>query len=115
MRLGMTRPRLALLAFALLAALSTERIARAGDYPTRPIVLIAPWPPGGAVDTLCRILAARLSDRLGKAAVVVENRPGAGSVLGGAAAACALPDGYTLAMGGSASLATSVTIYKKLP
>jgi tripartite-type tricarboxylate transporter receptor subunit TctC len=77
--------------------------------------LIAPWPPGGAVDTLCRILAAKLSDRLDKAAVVVENRPGAASVLGLAAAARALPDGYTLAMGGSASLATSVTIYKKLP
>ena len=79
--------------------MSVERAARAGDYPTRPIVLIAPWPAGGAVDTLCSILAARLSERLGKAAVVVENRPGAASVLGLAATARAPPDGYTFAMG----------------
>jgi tripartite-type tricarboxylate transporter receptor subunit TctC len=115
MMLGMTRLFVCLFAFVLPAAALTQPSAQAGDYPARPIVLIAPWPPGGAVDTLCRILAARLSDRLGKAAVVVENRPGAASVLGLAAAARALPDGYTLAMGGSASLATSVTIYKKLP
>ncbi len=115
MILRMTRLCLCLFAFVLLAAALPQRSARAGDYPTRPITLIAPWPPGGAVDTLCRILGAKLSDRLGKAAVVVENRPGAASVLGLAAAARALPDGYTLAMGGSASLATSVAIYKKLP
>jgi tripartite-type tricarboxylate transporter receptor subunit TctC len=107
--------RICLFALVVLTTASSQPIVRAADYPTRPITLIAPWPPGGAVDTLCRILAAKLSDRLGKAAVVVENRPGAASVLGLAAAARALPDGYTLAMGGSASLATSVTIYKKLP
>jgi tripartite-type tricarboxylate transporter receptor subunit TctC len=84
------------------------------EYPARPVTLIAPWPPGGAVDTLCRILAAKLTDRLGKS-VVVENRPGAGSVIGVAAVARAAPDGYTLVMAGSAALATSVTIYKKLP
>jgi tripartite-type tricarboxylate transporter receptor subunit TctC len=88
--------------------------ARAEDYPTRPVTLIAPWPPGGAVDTLCRIFAARLTDRLGKS-VVVEDRPGAGSVLGVAATARAAPDGYTMVMAGSASLATSATIYKKPP
>ena len=58
--------------------------ARAETYPSHPITLIAPWPAGGAVDTLCRIFAAKLTDRLGKS-VVVENRPGAGSVLGVAA------------------------------
>src|SRR5436190_22802813 len=88
--------------------------ASADDYPSRPVTLIAPWPAGGAVDTLCRIFAANLTDRLGKS-VVVENRPGAGSVLGVAATARAAPDGYTLVIGGSASLATTVTIYKKLP
>jgi tripartite-type tricarboxylate transporter receptor subunit TctC len=115
MILPIMRSRICLFAFVVLAASSAQPTARAADYPTRPITLIAPWPPGGAVDTLCRILAAKLSDRQGKAAVVVENRPGAASVLGLAAAARAPPDGYTLAMGGSASLATSVTIYKKLP
>ena len=84
------------------------------EYPARPVTLIAPWPPGGAVDTLSRILAAKLTDRLGKS-VIVENRPGAGSVIGVAAVARAAPDGYTLVMAGSAALATSVTIYKKLP
>jgi tripartite-type tricarboxylate transporter receptor subunit TctC len=88
--------------------------ASADDYPSRPVTLIAPWPAGGAVDTLCRIFAAKLTDRLGKS-VIVENRPGAGSVLGVAATARAAPDGYTMVMAGSASLATTVTIYKKLP
>ena len=109
MRLG----GLALLAIAgLLSSLHSAAVAQ--DYPTRQINLIAPWPPGGAVDTLCRILGQKLADRLGKP-VVIENRPGAGSVVGVAATARAAPDGYTLVMAGSASLATSVTIYKKLP
>jgi tripartite-type tricarboxylate transporter receptor subunit TctC len=111
----MSLPSVCLFAFVLLAASSSHPIAQASDYPSRPITLIAPWPPGGAVDTLCRILAAKLSERLGKAAVVVENRPGAASVIGVAAIARAAPDGYTLVMGGSTSLATTVTIYKKLP
>jgi tripartite-type tricarboxylate transporter receptor subunit TctC len=110
--------RLARLSIGIVAALMVAAqggfIARADDYPARPITLIAPWPPGGAVDTLCRILAAKLGDSVGKT-VIVENRPGAGSVLGIAAAARAHPDGYTLAMAGSAALATSVTIFKKLP
>ena len=97
-----------------LIALVQHRPAQAEEYPARPITLIAPWPAGGAVDVLCRILGAKLQDRLGKS-VIIENRPGAGSVLGIAATARAAADGYTLAMGGSASLATSVTIYKKLP
>ncbi len=97
-----------------LAGLLSSPAAVAQDYPTRQINLIAPWPPGGAVDTLCRILGQKLADRLGKT-VVIENRPGAGSVVGVAATARAAPDGYTLVMAGSASLATSVTIYKKLP
>jgi tripartite-type tricarboxylate transporter receptor subunit TctC len=102
---------------AVIAALITfvqHRPAAADDYPSRPVTLIAPWPAGGAVDTLCRIFAARLTDRLGKT-VVVDNRPGAGSVLGVAATARAAPDGYTLVVAGSAALATTVTIYRKLP
>jgi len=106
--------RLAFLVFVGLIAISpTGLVAHAQDYPARAINLIAPWPPGGAVDTLCRIFGAKLADRLGKP-VLVENRPGAGSVIGVAATARAAPDGYTLVMAGSAALATSVTIYKKL-
>ncbi len=99
---------------AALIALVQHQPALADDYPSRPVTLIAPWPAGGAVDTLCRILGAKLTERLGKQ-VIIENRPGAGSVLGVAATARAAPDGYTMVMAGSASLATTVTIYKKLP
>src|SRR5262252_8093256 len=88
--------------------------AQAQEYPTRQITLIAPWPAGGAVDAICRAVAQPLSDRLGKS-VVVENRQGAGSVIGTAAGAKATPDGYTMVMAGSGSLAISATMYKKLP
>ena len=98
---------------AALIAVIQDDLARAQDYPTRAVTLIAPWPPGGAVDTLCRILGQKLTERLGKN-VIIENRPGAGSVLGVGATARAAPDGYTMVMAGSSSLATAVTIYKKL-
>jgi tripartite-type tricarboxylate transporter receptor subunit TctC len=105
--------RLAAGGIALIALLSGLPAA-AETYPTRQITVIAPWPPGGAVDALCRALAPGLGDRLGKP-VVIENRPGAGSVIGTAAGAKAEPDGYTLVMAGSGSLAISSTLYKKLP
>src|SRR5499426_1857587 len=98
----------------LLAGLAVSLPAAAQDYPTRQITLIAPWPAGGAVDAICRAVATPLTERLGKS-VVVENRPGAGSVIGTAAGAKAAPDGYTLVMAGSGSLAISATMYKKLP
>jgi tripartite-type tricarboxylate transporter receptor subunit TctC len=98
----------------LLAILQPIATARAQDYPTRQITLIAPWPAGGAIDALCRAVAVPLTERLGRS-VVVENRPGAGSVIGTAAGAKAAPDGYTLVMPGSGSLAISATMYKKLP
>lgn len=88
-------------------------VAQAQEYPTRPITLISPWPAGGVNDTLSRLLGAELAKRLGKP-VVIENRGGAGSTLGVAAAARATPDGYTLVAAGMASLATGVTIYRKL-
>jgi tripartite-type tricarboxylate transporter receptor subunit TctC len=103
-----------LLLAAFAASQPAAPIARAQDYPTRQITLIAPWPAGGAVDALCRAVAQPLSERLGKT-VVVENRPGAGSVIGTAAGAKASPDGYTMVMAGSGSLAISATMYKKLP
>jgi len=97
----------------LLFAAQNVSLARAQDYPTRPITLIAPWPAGGAIDTLCRILGPKLSDRLGKP-VIIENRAGAASVIGTAAVAKAQPDGYTLVMGGGTALAVAVTVYKRL-
>ena len=86
----------------------------ADEYPTRRIVLIAPWPPAGAIDTVCREIAPGAGDRLGQP-VIVENHPGAGSTIGTADAARAKPDGYTLVMAGSGSLAISPTLYKELP
>ena len=86
-----------------------------GDhYPSRRITLIAPWPTAGAIDTVCRELAPGVADLLGQP-VVVENRPGAGSTIGTADGAKAAPDGYTLVLAGSGSLAISPTLYKELP
>ena len=87
--------------------------AHGDNYPSRRITLIAPWPPAGAIDTVCRELAPGVSDLLGQP-VVVENRPGAGSTIGTADGAKATPDGYTLVMAGSGSLAISPTLYKDL-
>jgi len=71
--------------------------AAAQDYPTRPVTLVIPYPVGGGVDTVGRVIAGRLTAALGHQ-VVVENRPGAGSVIGTRAAVKAPPDGYTLLM-----------------
>ena len=86
----------------------------AQSYPTKPITLIAPWAAGGAIDALCRAIGPKLAERLGQP-VIIENRPGAGSTLGVAAAGRASPDGYTVVMAGSGSLAIASTAYSKLP
>src|SRR5437762_1969705 len=106
--------RVLMLLFGGLAAVLPAPTVLAQDYPNRQITIIAPWPAGGAVDAICRAVAVPLAERLGRS-VVVENRPGAGSVIGTAAGAKAAPDGYTLVMAGSGSLAISATMYKKLP
>jgi tripartite-type tricarboxylate transporter receptor subunit TctC len=71
--------------------------ARAQTYPSRPITLIVPYPPGGGVDAMGRLVAQKLSLALGQQ-FIIENRPGAGGVIGTRAAAKAAPDGYTLVM-----------------
>ena len=76
--------------------------------------MIVPWAPAGAVDTTARIIAPKLSERFGKP-VVIENRGGAGSTLGTAISAKAAPDGYTLGMPGSGSMAVGYAMYKQLP
>ena len=82
-------------------------------YPTKPLRMIAPFPPGGTTDVLSRILAQKLGDSLGRQ-VVVENRPGAGSNLGHELAAKTAPDGYTLLMSSNVALATNRHLYKRL-
>jgi tripartite-type tricarboxylate transporter receptor subunit TctC len=88
-------------------------IAAADDYPSRPITLIVAQPPGGGTDIIARIIAAPLSAQLGQP-VVVENRPGAGTVVGTAAAAHAPPDGYTLMTGLTANMAVNPSLFTNL-
>src|SRR5712692_3493046 len=98
---------------ALLAAGVPAGPAAAQPYPNRVLKMIVPFPPGGPIDTIGRLVAHELSTRLGQE-VVVENRPGAGSTLGTKAAAAADPDGYTLLFGSSGSLAVAPALYAKL-
>ena len=83
------------------------------SYPTRTVRLIVPSSPGGGTDISARILAPQLTQFLGQQ-VIVENRPGAGTMIGGEAVARAAPDGYTLLMGIS-TLAINPAMYKKVP
>src|SRR6516225_8056708 len=93
----------------LLAPLAT---AGAQDWPSRAVTMVVPYAAGGPVDTLGRILAARLSDILGQQ-VVVENVAGAGGMTGSSRVAKAPPDGYTVLLSGSAVLAINQTLYKR--
>src|SRR5690349_4957180 len=84
------------LAAILLCVLSG--IAGAQSYPARAIRLIAPYPPGGGVDTVSRVVADKLAARLGQP-VTVDNRPGAGATIGAAELVKSPPDGYTVMIG----------------
>jgi tripartite-type tricarboxylate transporter receptor subunit TctC len=88
--------------------------AQAQDYPNRPVTLVVPYPAGGGLDALARQLGQKLSDRLGKP-VVIENRTGAGTVIGAASVAKAAPDGYTIMLGTSTPFAITATLNKSLP
>ena len=81
---------------------------------SRPVTLVVPYPAGGGLDVLARLLGQKLSDRLGKP-VVIENRTGAGTVIGAASVAKAAPDGYTIMLGTSTPFAITVTLNKSLP
>ena len=87
--------------------------AMAQDWPTRPLRLIVPFAPGGGNDTVARAVATQLASSLGQP-VVVENRAGAGGVVGADMAAKAAPDGYTLFLGGVGSLAVNPHIVPKI-
>jgi len=87
--------------------------ATSQQYPTRLIKMIVPFPPGGPIDTMGRLVAHELAGRLGQE-VIIENRVGAGSTLGAKAVAAADPDGYTLMFGSSGSLAVAPALYAKL-
>ena len=103
----------ALIAALPLALLSQSALA-SNDYPNKSIRLIAPYAAGGLTDVLARMLAKRLSERVGQP-VVVENRTGAGGVIGVDAAAKSTPDGYTIVLVGQGLASVSGSIYKNLP
>ena len=100
-----------LVALSWLAVLSP---AAAQDYPTRPITIIVPYTPGGSTEILARFVGLKLEERLGKS-VVIENKPGAGTVIGSNLVAKSAPDGYTLMMATPTPMAINVMLHKQLP
>ena len=90
-----------------------EALAAADSYPSKPIRLIIPFAPGGSTDIIGRLVATKLSERLGKQ-LVPENHGGAGGTIGMEMVAKSKPDGYTLLFT-SASIATNPLLYKKVP
>jgi tripartite-type tricarboxylate transporter receptor subunit TctC len=95
-------------------ALAPLQYANAEDYPARTITIYVPFAPGGYTDLLARVVAVKLTDKLGKP-VIVENRPGGGTLVAAVATAKAAPDGYTLMMVPNGTIATNPTLYKSLP
>lgn len=87
---------------------------RAAEYPTKSVMLVVPFVPGGPTDVLGRIVAQKLSERLGKP-IVVMNRPGAGGNTGSATVATATPDGYTLVLGTVSTHGINPSLYRTMP
>jgi len=88
--------------------------ARADDYPSHPIRLIVPYAPAGGADAVARIVAKRVSETIGQP-IAVENRGGAGSIIGTEMVKKADPDGYTLLLGQSGPISINPAVYKELP
>jgi tripartite-type tricarboxylate transporter receptor subunit TctC len=105
-----------LLAAALLAAhpALAAQSSPASAYPTKPVRLIIPFPPGGAVDAIGRIVGQRLAESFGQS-VVFDNRSGAAGAIGSELAARALPDGYTLLVGSTSTISINPALQSKLP
>jgi hypothetical protein len=106
------RRRFLQLAGAAVAAPALPQFASAFDYPTHPVRVIVPYPPGGSNDILARLVGQGLSQRLGRQ-IVIENRPGGGTNIGTEAVVRAPPDGYTLLIVDNAA-AINATLYVKL-
>jgi len=99
------------LAAVLLAALAPSALAQ--SFPTRQITLIVPFAPGGPADFLGRLIGLKMSEDLGQQ-IVVDNRPGANTIIGAQAVAKASPDGYTLLMAIDGTLVMNPFLYSKL-
>lgn len=96
------------------AGLSSMPTAHAEGYPSKPIQLVVPFPPGGAVDIVGRLISKKLGDRLGQP-VVIENRAGAGTIVGAAFVANAPADGYTLLISSGSTFTVNPALKTKLP
>ena len=107
------RTLLAALATAAIGAVPASAFAQAG-YPTKPVTIVVPFAAGGTTDILARIIGQALTTELGQS-VIVDNRAGAGGNIGGALAAKAPADGYTLFMGTVGTHAINGSLYKKMP
>ena len=107
------RMRLALAIAALSPRLPASERRAAQDYPTRPITLVVPYAAGGGNDAMARIVADKMSRTLGQQ-IVIENRGGAGGSIATRAVAKAAPDGYTLVLGGTGTLAINPTLYSNV-
>ena len=98
----------------VLAAQCVMGAALAADYPTKPIKMVVPYAPGGGADAVARIVAKKVSESIGQP-IVIENKGGAGSILGTDMVAKAEPDGYTLLLGQSGPISINPAVYKSLP
>ncbi len=97
-----------------IAAMAFSMVVRADGYPGKPITFVVPVPPGGAADAIARTLADVMSRRMGQP-IVVDNKPGAGGMIGAQFVARAAPDGYTLLVTPSAPILTAPFLYAKVP
>ncbi len=96
------------------AVLTVNVSAYSQTYPAKPIRLIVPFAPGGGSDIIARVLAPHMSERLGQQ-MIIDNRPGAGTIIGADIAAKAPADGYTLFLGITGTMAINPSMYRKLP
>jgi len=101
------------LAAALVAVVGLATTGRAQNYPTQTVKIVVPFTAGGGVDVVARIVAPKLSEALGQS-VIIENRGGAGGMLGAASVAQAAPDGYTLLFGTGSTHGANSSVYAKL-
>lgn len=109
-----TLPRRALLQFGLAAAvIAMSATAHAANYPEKPVTLVVPYPAGGSVDFVARVLQPQLQEALGQP-VIIENRSGASAMIGSAFVAKAPPDGYTLLLGGLQPHAMNAAVIKNM-
>ncbi len=109
-----TRRRILAQATGLAAAVALPRLGLAQAWPAKPVTMIAPYPAGGGVDAVARLIAERLGPRIGQA-INIDNKPGAGATLGATALARSAPDGYTLMLGSIVDYAIAPHVHKALP